>query len=183
MKLLVIGVDKTGKSTLIEGLRKATKWPIFKFSAPKDAEDAARVCMAGLDASSKFANVLFDRFPYPDDLIYAPVTTKSVTEPCTMALYESLVLPLMQEQDFRVIYCTADPDTIERRFKEDNEDYILPEFIPTLLHGYDAQLDNLRGKLPIMTLNSTTLTMQAMLVKALKFMDLNVNYVKEAKEA
>lgn len=172
MILLVEGVDKTGKSTLVEGIRQKLRWPIFKFSQQPDAQTAVHTCLKGLNAARHFTHVIFDRFPHPDDLIYAPIIEGTSPSREILDFHKNEIETAMLQQSVRLIYCEASIETIEARMAEakgfDVDDYVLPSHITAIIKGYEQFLDKTR--LPVCRLDSSKMTPEEMVREAINFM-------------
>ena len=145
MVLLVIGVDKAGKSSMVEVLRQKLRWPILKMSSLKSNEEMAALMAAStaLRAISAFKNVILDRFPHPDDLVYGPVCDGRTVSVKTKSLHNTLE-DIMLTQDTRIVYCTATRATLVDRFTRakgvDKDDYVNTEMLDALEKGYEAFL-------------------------------------------
>ena len=139
MIIFVDGVDKTGKTTLATRLAKELNFEYRKFNKFSDdgcvtAVEAIRVLTECLQNTSK--HYVFDRFYFPCDLIYGPLVDHQETHFAVHALYKNVVVPIIQNANTVTVHCTASVDTLVKRFEDENEEYVRPEQIETLLNAY-----------------------------------------------
>lgn len=167
MNLLVIGVDNTGKTTLVEGLRKKLRWPVFNFPTQSDPVMAVETCRRGIFAADQFENIIFDRFPHPDDIVYAPVVTDKAISKTLMAMHTDWILPLMLKGNFKIIYCEASLSVLERRLADLGDEYINASHLRSLMDGYEVYLKS--TPLPFIRLDSSELNPDQMVEQAMRF--------------
>jgi len=175
--VVVIGCDKTGKSTLIKGLLQALpEYHFFKGDkqpSPQMSYDVAYKHAVELAASGN--KVIHDRFHYPDDIVYHPVFNGGESLPDKIQkMYRSEIIPILQAQPTLFIYCSAAPEIIAKRFVLEKEELVNPKFIRDLLHNYDQILDELKGNFRVLSLRSDVLTPAEML-------NISLTYIQEGK--
>jgi len=160
--IIVIGCDKTGKSTLIDSLLDSfVAVEYYKGNNQKTPEMAFGRALDFVRANKHFPTIL-DRFHFPDDLVYHPVMSGSPMPEKIEQAYYTWVYPELVNQGTIFIYCHASEETITRRFKEEGEKLIKPEMIRDLLAGYNDIIKNLEKQFPILKLNSDILTKEEM---------------------
>ncbi len=121
-----IGVDKTGKTTLIDEVALELGWGVQRYRAPftrKQIQQNVQRVITEHEAATNNYNMLYERWNYPEDLIYGPVIEgkTSILEPLRIAI-EHRLLPL----GCLFVYTTAPLPLIRRRFKLAKGDYYVP---------------------------------------------------------
>ena len=150
MNIIIEGIDKAGKSTMISDLTAKLKElydieaVIFKISKkPKGPDEVPELIRAyeelfhqTEDVRNKEHIFLFDR-SYPSEMVYAP---KRGYDSMNNEGLKELDARLGRNENTILIYCEANAETIRRRFIEDKEEYASLEDIEMLLQGYDKFL-------------------------------------------
>lgn len=167
MNVLVIGVDNTGKTTLVESLRKKLSWPVFNFTKQLDNNAAIETCRRGIFAAEQFENILFDRFPHPDDFVYTQAMSGKSIAKTLMAMHTDWIMPLMLRGNFRIIYCEATFDDMKKRLIEIGDEHINADHLRSLVDNYELYLKE--TPLPYIRLNSSELTKEEMVEQSMRF--------------
>lgn len=144
MHIYVEGVDKTGKSTLVNKLRASFKqYPFTKFDQPINwyNEYASWITQSGKDA-------LCDRSPL-GQLVYGPVMRNEVGD--NGKVYS--LFNLLKTRNAAVVYCYRSEENIKKAFVDDKETYITANLIPALLDKYNEVLDADTFPLPVFEYN------------------------------
>ncbi len=131
MIVIVVGSDKSGKSTLVENLRARRGWPSVKFSK----EDASLPIMltAIQDATLLFPTI-YDRFPYPDDLVYSPVVEG---KPSSLERYSWSLERLLEIKEAVIVFLHANLVVITKRYASSGGDEYLPlNLVNDVFDGY-----------------------------------------------
>lgn len=141
MIVVLIGPDKSGKSTLAQKLQDHYGWGIYKGTPIADkTEMVRRVVQVVKDHLG--SNLICDRLQYPEDLIYSPIIEKepSVFEPIRDKMEAALTLA-----DTLVVLVSAEPNTLKKRYEEDGDgtkrDYICINNLEDIFYGYQAFVD------------------------------------------
>lgn len=169
--VIVIGCDKTGKSTLIQSLLNAggirDKYKYFKgdkMPTPEEAVAKAKEVM--MERKKHMDPMIFDRFHFPDDFVYHPVFAGEELPKTVVSRYFRWVFPELVEQKTLFIYCFADPQSIAIRFVKEKETLVNIDQIRTILDNYIEVLGFLKDHFPIVVLNSDTMTKEEMFDQA-----------------
>ena len=115
--IILIGPDGSGKTTLAKELVKIIGYQYYKCSyrEPDKLERAKNL----IKSSNR---VVFDRFYYPDEIIYKKVKNEPLDE---NTIYEFKQLEsILLEKDFAFIYVDASLATLIERSKTWTDDYI-----------------------------------------------------------
>lgn len=132
--VIIEGLDKTGKSTLAKFLSEKTGKPIKKFSNPKGTEDVAvEYVLFAAGAQS----CIVDRM-HLSEMAYGPVLRgKSDVDESVQRLIEGL---LAERGSTVGVFCYANREELERRFKEDGEDLIDASQIQEIEENFEKAL-------------------------------------------
>lgn len=167
--VIVIGCDKTGKSTLIKGLEEANEikalgYDFFKGNKMPTPEDALQAAIDRVRHNLKTGiSTVYDRFHFPDDIVYHPVTSGEgpLPQELTDGYFKS-VFPYLKDSGTLIIYCVAPADVIAKRFVEEKEELIDVSYISELLRNYNGALAFLQDHFNILELDSSVLTTSEM---------------------
>jgi deoxyadenosine/deoxycytidine kinase len=176
MIFILIGPDMAGKTTLAKGLAAKFEGLLSyrKFSHYDSQEEsvaaAVRIVEGALHDERSY---LFDRFHFPDDLVYGPATNRYDIKPGVMETYTQVVAPKLMNLQTAYIFCTASIEILNYRFKLRGDDYIVPEHLPEVINRYMGWINGPHMKgFPIMHLDSGALTTAEMLANAADFIRL-----------
>ncbi|UKM63148.1 hypothetical protein [Weizmannia phage Youna2] len=157
--VIVIGCDKTGKSTLIDSLLQAPEikgtfryYKGEKCATPEDAVAKAQQVMLERDVHGD--PMIFDRFHFPDDFVYHPVFTGNLLPKTVVSRYFRWVFPGLKKRKTLFIYCFASPELVADRFINEKEALIPVEKIRDIMDNYIEVLGFLKEHFPILVLNS-----------------------------
>ena len=153
MLVILIGPDKSGKSTIAQELKEAYGWNIYK-GLPVPSDKLALQMKLVLHQLEENGNLICDRFHYPDDLMYAPIVEghESILE----SKRDDIEWALNKYRTL-LIYVYADENIIDRRYTStvgDKHHYYMPiEKIPSLIKAYDAFVEV--TKLPVLRVDTS----------------------------
>ena len=154
MKILIEGIDKSGKSSIVKELQKLFPSAVtFKNKLkPVVEDDSARTSGIYLGAY-QMANcldkiTLFDR-SHLTEIVYARKRCYDAEVFFNWPEYEKSML-----KDTLLIYMSAPVEIIKTRFKKDNETYLSESEIDWILDGYERYLS--KTNLKFIRLDSTT---------------------------
>lgn len=133
MILIIVGVDCSGKDTLIEELHKRTGYDVhrgssFNLTHGKSQDELFESFMS----FTKMNNIILNRY-YMCNHVYAPLYNDyaQIREEDMRFIEREL------QGDALVIHLYADEDVIKLRFKTRGEDYVDECKIKTILESYD----------------------------------------------
>ncbi len=179
MIFIFIGPDMSGKTTLarsictINDVRTTPTYRKFShYPTPEESVSAAEKTVAEFLAMDvKPLVTVFDRFHYPDDLIYGPATNRyAIPEDIFLRYVNGVGIKLMR-LNTAYIYCYADLSVLTARYAERGDDYIVPEYLPAIVAGYLKWIsDPFAANFEILKLNSGMLSPAAMVEETEKFM-------------
>lgn len=153
MIVLIEGIDKSGKTTLIREISRILPGStVFKNKIKPGKGDLEIGRIAGIyQGAYQLANagtklILFDR-SHITEIVYSYLRGYESSSKITWNLIERELL-----QGAVIIYNYAPPSVIQRRFKEEKEEYLPTEEIEHILNRYEACLDS--TTLPVLPLSS-----------------------------
>lgn len=168
--LIIEGCDASGKSTLIEALRKELKEFLVRKGSSFEHSNCTneelfkkfdRLVMASeyeltgevsTDCSMP-AKIIFDRFIY-SNYVYA-------------SLYEDYaILTVNQRKDIEfwinheavILYLTAPEEILKERLNSRGDDYVKAERIPAILEKYDEVLATVDERIPVYRIDTSVQT-------------------------
>lgn len=145
MIFIFIGPDMAGKTTLAKSISREDRRTIVplvyrKFShypTPEESVAAAENTVNEISQNRGPYDVsIFDRFHYPDDLVYGPATKRYDIPQDIFARYVNGVGLKLMKLNTAYIYCYADIDVLTARYAERGDDYIVPAYLPDIIAGY-----------------------------------------------
>ena len=155
MIIITVGIDCSGKSTLIEKLAEELDYIIlrgssFELTAGKTNQELFDTFVGLTDVD----NVVFDRFTYCN-YCYAPLYDdySVLTEEQVRFIEREL------KGEAIVIHLTADTETIKQRFETRGEEYVSVDKIDTIKSSYNEILAN--ADLPVYTYNTSIISTEA----------------------
>lgn len=179
MLVLVEGVDKCGKTTLLSDLHEHLPG-VRTFKNMIKPEDKSlhtigRITGIYQGVYQVFENdelVLMDR-SHITELVYSPRRGYSSRDHFNWRLLED-------QLNACVIYMSAPIDVVSQRFKEDNETYVDVAEIDSLVSGYEEYLRN--TDLSVLWLSSLD-SRESNLIKAIKFIGDNKNEYNRSRNS
>lgn len=144
MRIILDGVDKSGKSTLIEALKNEIPSLIGLklLTKPKDSSEKSQAYikqmymhMADMTRNQS-AHYLFDRF-YPSQMVYS---YKRDHDDLENGWYWAFEKELAKTPNLYILL-DVDPDLLAKRFTSEGEDYALPEDIKILKERYNKHFE------------------------------------------
>ena len=132
VNVICIGPDGAGKTTLLKHLSKMVDMPVHKCDYRTD--DKLAEAHKLLDSQ---INVLYDRFYYPDDIIYGSV--KGVLSPD----YTEIITKL-QHLNTIFIYVTAPFEVLKDRSASWKDDYVCIKELPIIVDNYRILLKRIK---------------------------------------
>ena len=195
MIFIVVGPDMAGKTTLCHSLTNKF-YPVIeyrKFSHHRTqyesvgaAETITRALLkepVNTDPGVVEKAYLFDRFHFPDDIVYGPATGRYEIDKTVMHRYTTRIVPELVRLQTAYIYCHASYEVLERRFQERGDDYIVPKHLPEILQRYEHWILGPQGEktFPILSLDSGMMTEKQMIQSATDFIKTNVVRFRDAR--
>lgn len=133
MKVIVIGMDNTGKTTLCEELSKLYNLEHLHSLGYKATKEAMLSFMGYNLINDK--NVIFERFSYFDEIVYGPVLRKHSKFDLNDDFYYTLL-----EKNPYIIYCRPPKDVIQKWGEREQMNGIIDNS-EKLLERWDALAD------------------------------------------
>ena len=171
--IILIGPDKSGKSTLCKKLQKEYSELTYSKGSKMPINDMiGKVVRLLVEMKTGQKSYIFDRFHYPEELIYGSLNRDSL--PFSVShWFVNGVAEKLRDLNAIIIYCFADIDTLKKRFSESDETDIKVEWYERLLRAYGKWVK--RTDFPILKLDSSKLTEEEMFDKAKEFIKANEN--------
>lgn len=157
--IIVMGCDKTGKSTLINNLLSVpdikTRFSVYKGNKMSSTKAAFDASMEVLNEHHN-RSLLCDRFHFPDDMVYHPIFNTAPFPDDITQNYMERVLPILYKQrNTLIVYCYGNEDEVAERFKQEGEDLVSVDNIRDIMNNYIDWLKLLYEYFPIVVLNSS----------------------------
>ena len=150
MWIIVTGPDKSGKSTLCKALSYHLLTPIRKCTHDIQFRDLPDIIKDHFEASQGHPYVLWDRWHYPEDIIYGPIVE---SRPSPLMFVMQDIEDGLMHADGVFVYVTAEPETISERYQESGDDYLSLEQLHEVSKWYSVFMKTTR--IPVITINSS----------------------------
>lgn len=143
MNVIFIGPDGSGKTSMAKKVAEILGFKYHKCDYRQ--EDKPNLALELLNSQT---NVVYDRFYYPDDVIYGKIKGEHVGDDNYWEIYNA-VLAKMEETNTCIIYVTASTEELIRRLNARGDDYIdineeTIELIKTLYGRFMQYMDTKR---------------------------------------
>lgn len=143
MLYIFIGPDGSGKTTLAKKVTEKGNMEYYKFSNKEDNKDWLAVQMLNRvkhDETGK--SFVFDRFYYPDNLIYNNVKGIEHEEEWLQTIN------ILSNMEVTWVYVTALDFKLEERISDRGDDYINTDELYDIKEGYKSWLKDVRTLFP-----------------------------------
>lgn len=134
-KIVLIGADGVGKTTICRDLEN-NGYRYIKASVG-DGTDKIKCSLDALSSIGADEKIIFDRFYFPDDLIYSKLI-KGTENQLTFEDWK-VVNDKLKELGFVIVYATQDIDVIKARIRSRGDEFIDESQIEQIVESY-AQL-------------------------------------------
>ncbi len=163
MRILVVGPDKAGKTTLVQSLSRVFGLNCRKAVRIPDPDERLRRALQWWFFDLPLTDdIIMDREIFPDDLVYEPLI-----EGKSSPLRNGELLFSRQAKKLNVLtlFVYADLSTIQQRYKQTGGDSYVPlDRIPKIVALYDHYLR--LYDIPHIKINTSTLSLDQCLSKA-----------------
>lgn len=143
--LIVVGCDGVGKTTLCKRLADEGK---FEYRKASVADGADKIDLAKTEILRPHKKpVIFDRFYFPDDLIYSRIIDLHSND-LELEQWEEII-ELINEGLFTVVYITDSYDNIKARFEARGDEYVNLEQVKKVIELYEKTIDQIKNKVDV----------------------------------
>ena len=133
-KIVLVGCDGVGKTTIAKKLENMG-YEYVKCSH-SDGDDKKALSLALLDELKHYDKIVFDRFYFPDDIIYSDVVSNVNTNADDwLEVYNRLV-----QDGYTIILLEDDFDNITQRFLNRGDDYVDVSMLNNIINAYNNVL-------------------------------------------
>ncbi len=147
--VIVVGPDGSGKTTFTEAL--AAKMHMQRIKCDYRQEDKITQAKMYLFRES---NTIYDRFYYPDELIYSDVKDIPLEDSYRRDMHD--LISLLIAANVIVIYLDADLATLKERSVVWADDYVHVDQLERIKNGYERYLGEIAAAgVPVIELNTT----------------------------
>lgn len=158
MILILEGIDKAGKSTVIKDISEkilpnSLVWK-FKNKPINSQRDEVNKCFIGYDelfhqavASHKKVPIVFDR-AYPSELVYS--IKRQYDAFFDLRFWD---LDKRLKDDAKIVYCHAPDEVLKKRFEETGETDLKYSEFPRILERYEQFLS--KTAIPVLRVDTT----------------------------
>lgn len=151
MHVLIIGPDNSGKSTLAAKLKETIQATHLKAIHLDDDQ-------LTLDTVAKYLTTIgstdgltiWDRWHYPDDMIYNPIVARRHSK---LSPHVAFIEAMLNSANSMILFVTADAEDLFMRLGQRGDDYITPDMYQAILSNYATFIQN--TKLPVYTINTS----------------------------
>jgi thymidylate kinase len=158
--LIVIGPDGAGKTTLCKQIAKELDMKYVK----NDYREPHKLSKAH-DYARYSNHTIFDRFFYPDDMVYRQVKKLPLSKEDIYNWNE--LEPILMDSRFGIVYVTASLRTLISRLKERGDEYITTDDLESIKRHYDAFLN--ATSIPLLKLNESDIPLDRLPKKLFTF--------------
>lgn len=132
MKIVFIGPDGAGKSTIAKEWSEKFNMPIIKNDYREPDKLSRTIEYLNMD------NIIFDRLFYPDHLIYSKIKGNELSKE-ELGAWDDLRL-LLSSRNIVYVYVTASDELLYERLTSRGDEYIEFEDIPKIKEEYEKIL-------------------------------------------
>jgi NTP pyrophosphatase (non-canonical NTP hydrolase) len=139
MNVIFLGPDGSGKTTIAKKVAAEMGWSYQKCDYRQD--DKINLARTLLQDQT---NIIYDRFYFPDDLVYLSVKGEEITSETRAGFLE--IERLLTQLNTLIIYVTADEATLAERSKVWADDYVKVEQLKAVKQQYGYWLRRWENK-------------------------------------
>ncbi len=137
MVVVVVGPDGAGKTTVVEHVVDILSLQYRKASAPKNQGELFEKINSFLNEKEfeqKGKHLVWDRWYYPDDIVYLPVVQKKKS---LLPTYAKIIENRLARFRTVFLYVCADLEVLEARYDRDGDWYIAKDHLKDILQNYE----------------------------------------------
>lgn len=163
INVIVVGPDGSGKTTICKELAQRTGLQYHKCNY--EQEGKVELSKHLLQTQS---NVIYDRFYYPDDLVYTKLKEGESTDYIDrFILFHENVAPLLQKTNSIILYVYADTATLTKRSVVWQDNYVAIEELESLRDIYEGLLMHIGIQLAVPIYQYDTTEIEPPIYKAI----------------
>ena len=133
-KIVLVGCDGVGKTTIAKKLESLGHK--YVKCSHSDGDDKKALSLALLDKMKHCDKIVFDRFYFPDDIIYSNVVDNINTNADDwLEVYNRLI-----QDQYTIVLLEDDFNNITQRFLNRGDDYVDVSMLTNIISAYDKVL-------------------------------------------
>lgn len=144
--IILTGVDGVGKTTLANWISDNYGHEYVKCSV-SDGNDKVELAKQCLDNITH--NTIFDRFYYPDEIVYSQIFNDDESKHYNHEMFKEVVQQL-KDKGFTVVWLVDDIDEIKKRFEKRGDDFVKTEQLKLINVRYQCEMLYVIDNLPVL---------------------------------
>lgn len=163
MIVICIGNELTGKTTFSERLAQELQWERIKCIRIPSSQKRPEAIDKFLDMHFTQKHIIFDRWYFPDDIVYEPLFYK---EQSTLLPVQDIIERKLRRLNTMMLYFKADIKTLEMRYAKRGDEYRTLQDLKKIDIGYSKFLAT--TSIPYAVIDTTSSTPEMDYAQGLK---------------
>lgn len=144
--IILTGVDGVGKTTLAKWISDNYGHEYVKCSV-SDGDDKVELAKQCLDSITH--NTIFDRFYYPDEIIYSQIFNDDKFKHYNHEMFKEVVQQL-KDKGFTIVWLVDDIDEIKKRFENRGDEFVKSEQLKLINVRYQYEMLDIMNELAVL---------------------------------
>lgn len=144
--IILTGVDGVGKTTLAKWISDNYGHEYVKCSV-SDGDDKVELAKQCLDSITR--NTIFDRFYYPDEIVYSQIFNDDKSKHYNHEMFKEVVQQL-KDKGFTIVWLVDDIDEIKKRFENRGDEFVKSEQLKLINVRYQYEMLDIMNELAVL---------------------------------